>query len=448
MGERHKRLWEWFESLEEGKTLAPRLEVWPRGGAKSSTGELGTAYVGSKLSRRFVLYLCGTQDRADEHVQAISGHLERLGHSPLLNKQGNSKGWRRNQLRTAHGFNVAALGLDTAVRGIKLDQFRPDLIILDDVDSREDTPEKTAKKERAITEGILPAGAAATAILFLQNLIIEDGIVARMVDGRAEYLRNADILGPEPAIRNLVTEDDRLENGRGYKRIVSGEPTWAGQSLEICQRQIIDWGWTAFKRESQHEVYGADGYFFDASRLLEVDDVPRLNKRCRAWDLAGTEGGGDYTRGTLGGTSANQNLYIEDLVGGQLGSDRARALMVATAKADQEKYGSVIIRITQDPGQAGADQAQQLERLLKPYGTVVVKTATGSKAVRARGFADHLNSGNVFMRRAEWNHTMREEVRKFREDEQHDFDDIVDTLSDIYNTLITPQGVRQVRLNY
>ena len=41
---RHVRLWEWFAGLELGRAVASRVEIWPRGGAKSTTAELGVTF--------------------------------------------------------------------------------------------------------------------------------------------------------------------------------------------------------------------------------------------------------------------------------------------------------------------------------------------------------------------------------------------------------------------
>src|SRR5579862_2553803 len=108
LGERHRRLWDWFTAIEPGVRPLPRVEVWPRGGAKSSTAELACAFIGARLSRRFVLYVSDTQDQADHHVQAIASLFATLDVERALSRYGTSKGWRRNQLRTAGGFNVAA----------------------------------------------------------------------------------------------------------------------------------------------------------------------------------------------------------------------------------------------------------------------------------------------------------------------------------------------------
>lgn len=260
---RHVSLWQWFDDLRPDAHLPPRVEIWPRGGAKSSTVELGTARVGSKLSRRFVLYVCGTQDQADSHVQNIAPLLLQLGADPSLNRFGRAQGWRRDQLRTANGFNVAGFGIDSAQRGIKIDQYRPDLIVFDDVDSRHDSIEAVRKKIEAITQSILPTCSRYCAYLFVQNLIHANSVAAQLVDNRADFLLDRDLPTVEPAVRDLKLET--IERGNGMKpiyRVIGGTPTWEGQDLETVERQINAWGLDAFEREAQHDVrHGGEPFF-------------------------------------------------------------------------------------------------------------------------------------------------------------------------------------------
>src|SRR5690606_3967651 len=110
--ERHRRLWEWIDSLTPGVRPRARVESWPRGGGKSTSVELGVVRVGEKLSRRFALYVSATQDQADKHVQSVAARFEFLGRGRRVNKYGISQGWKVDLLRTDHGFNVMALGLD------------------------------------------------------------------------------------------------------------------------------------------------------------------------------------------------------------------------------------------------------------------------------------------------------------------------------------------------
>jgi predicted phage terminase large subunit-like protein len=441
LADHHKAAWDWAHALKPEVRPYSFILVLARGGGKSTTVELICAYIGQKLSRKYVLYVSGTQDQADKHVQAIATLLERIGIERSLNVYGHSKGWRRNQLRASNGFNVEALGLDTAARGIKLDEFRPGLIIFDDIDSQDDTPEKTAKKQRAITSAIIPAGSPDCAVLGVQNLILDGGIFSQLYEGTADFLLRRLPTVFAPAIKDLEYERHFNEELELYQyRITDGVPTWSGQDLVICEDQMNDWGLASFLREAQHEVKGADGYFFDTSvwdqqcnRIL--DELPDQTGMlfCRAWDFAATQGGGDFTAGPLHGWK-NGKEYVADCKRGQLSSDNVRKLVYDTAVEDREKYGHVLIHIPQDPGQAGKDQAQQYREMLRGF-TVKIEPVSGKKAVRARGWAKQVNEGNAYLIKGEWNHHYKEEHRKFREDEEHEHDDQVDPSADAHNEL-------------
>ena len=444
MGERHLRLWEWFESLTPGIKPDARVEIWPRGGAKSSTAELGVAYVGSKLSRRYCLYVSETQDQADKHVAAIASAMEREGVERSLNKYGNSRGWRRNQLRCANGFNVEALGLDTAARGIKLDEFRPGLIIFDDIDNQNDSPKVTEKKERSIKTSVIPAGSTDCAVLFIQNMIMEDGIVAKLYDGRADFLLKRDVPPFEPAAVGLEIErmEDPDRKGRMIYAVKSGMPTWEGQNLKTIEAQINEWGLDAFLRESQHEVHGADGVFFDISALRRTDPEarPRMASLCRAWDFAATQDGGDYSVGSLVGLDEHEVTYFHDVVRGQWGTDLVWKKVFQTARDDREKYGAVVVCIPIDPGSAGKSWAYKLAAELRKEGfTVILLPTQGKKAVRVKPLQKEFNQGNVVVPKdAPWLPDWEQEFRRFREDEEHAYDDQVDSGGDAYKGACKP----------
>lgn len=419
---------------------------------------MGVAYVGCKLARRYVLYVSATQDQADKHVQSIATMLEQVGVERSVGKYGNSRGWRRDQLRTATGFNVEAMGLDTASRGVKLDEFRPDLIILDDIDGLEDTPETTAKKIRAITKSLIPAGSANCAVLVIQNLIIEDGIMSQLVDGRADWLSGRECY-VEPAVIGLRTEIRTTDAGISRHTITAGVPTWDGQDLETCERQINDWGLRAFLEEAQHEVSGSQGLVFDVSRVRLETSCPPIQFAVRGWDTAATQGAGDYTVGVLMGVADNGSIWVLDVVRGQFSPERVSEVMRLTTEWDRSVFRDrYMVRVPQDPGSAGKRLAVQDRADLDAS----VRVVTGRKATRARKFADALNSGNVHLvpdnlgrtpeldrllddatrrtsldgRSRFWRDAYLAELRRFREDEKHAHDDQVDASADAYNELI------------
>ena len=259
--ERHIAFWEWVASVQPNVRPAPFIAIWPRGGGKSTSAELATAYLLTTGMRRYAVYVSGSQAKADQHVESIGQVLERLGVSRAVNKYGSSRGWRRSRLR-AQGFTIDAFGLDTGMRGAKDDEQRPDLIIFDDIDEVHDSAATTGRKVVTITQTLLPMGTDTAAILGVQNLIHADSVFAQLWDGRAAWLADREVSGPHPALLDCEITPYADDDGRQRYR-VSGTPTWEGQDLAACQRSIDTIGPDAFEREAQQRVRSKVGRIYD-----------------------------------------------------------------------------------------------------------------------------------------------------------------------------------------
>lgn len=276
---RHTALWDWVWDLRAGVRPRPFVAVWPRGGGKSTSAELAVVAMAARRVRRYGLYVCETQDQADDHIQNVAGLLEsrqvelyypRMAER-AVGKYGNSRGWRRNRLRTASGFTIDAIGLDSAARGAKLDEHRPGFMVLDDLDSELDSATTAEKKILVLTRKLLPAGAGDLAVLAVQNLVHGNSIFSRLAGSEADFLLDRIVSGPHPAVEGLVTE----LRGEQYV-IVAGTATWAGQDLAHCQKSINTGGLTSFLSECQHEVDVVAGGMFDhlEFRHCTWDQVP------------------------------------------------------------------------------------------------------------------------------------------------------------------------------
>lgn len=287
----HHEFWEWLWGLEPRTPTNPFVAVWPRGFSKTTNAEAAMVYAAAK-GYRYGLYLKGVQDQADDAVSNIGARLESAEierYYPALadrkvNKFGNSKGWRRNRLITASGFAVDALGLDVAKRGAKLEDFRPDFLIIDDIDEKHDTIATSNKKVATITASLIPALTPESAVLVVQNLIIPHGVVSRLAGVQpenvppADFLSNRIVSGPHPAIEGLEYILDEQSDGRPYWRIVAGKPSWSYMNLDRMESELNRMGPTAFISEKQNEVADLDGGMFDAAlfRHVEHADLPEL----------------------------------------------------------------------------------------------------------------------------------------------------------------------------
>jgi phage terminase large subunit-like protein len=466
-GDHHLEYWEHIESIKAGVKPKAYFMPWARGGAKSKSMELGVVRLGHKGVRKFCLYVCGTQIQANLHVQAIAKHFEDLGVEKAVNKYGRDRGWSASKLITSIGFSVIGIGLDTAARGFRVDDDRPDIIVFDDIDAESDSPSVVEGKEEAIKSALLPAGSTETAVFFCQNLIHDGGVLNRLITGRSKYL--LDRVPPKivPAATGLKVDTYTDEDGSTKYKVLDATPTWAGQDKETIEAQINEIGLETFLREAQHEVEGVSGLFFEHTKVKYVDALPKLPagqkwKFIRAWDFAATLGAGDYTVGVLIALHPNRrSIYILDVIRHQYDPGRAEQLLLRTTQRDKkgevwsndrvDKRGNVLaageklfnfdgctnVRLPEDPAAAAKYQVAAFKKLLEPVGvTLTIKPVVGKKAVREKGLAETTNRGDTYFVKGDWNHAASEEMRLFREDEKHEHDDICDAMADGHNELV------------
>lgn len=185
----------------------------------------------------------------------------------------------------------------------------------------------------------------------------------------------------------------------------------------------------------------AAGMYFPRSKATLIDDIPDdVVRWVRAWDLAGTEdkknnnpeNGPAYTAGVLIGKRKNGRFVIADVINQRLNSSDVRSTVLNTAKADKAAYGrKVKIRMNQDPGQAGKDQAEQYLKLLSGF-SVNIERESGSKEIRAEPFSAQwigikgAEKGNVDVLNRPWTQSYLSQMDSFPD---RTFKDMVDASS-------------------
>lgn len=348
----HEDFWKWVWGVAPDVRPKPFVAIWPRGGAKSTSTELACVLLAARKTRKYGLYVCESQDQADDHVSNVAALLEldttarafpELA-GRAVGKYGNVKGWRRNRLMTQSGFILDALGLDSASRGVKIENQRPDLLVFDDIDNEQDSQTATEKKIKTLTQALLPAGSSDVGVLMCQNLVHQDSIFARLADGRANFLAERIVSGPIPAIQNLS-----FENREGKFVITGGEPTWSGQNVDRCQEMINDMGISAFLSECQHDTDAPPGGMFDHLDFnhLSSEKVPDLVRTCVWVDPAVTDNDQSDAMGIqVAGIDTKGTIYM--LWSWEQRSTPLSALQTALRKAVE--YGCDTVGIETDQG--------------------------------------------------------------------------------------------------
>lgn len=278
----HREYWEWVWAIKRDARPRPYIFVLAREGGKTTGGEITPISLLSRGIRKYTWYIQETQDQADKRVVNIADRLESDAFAQYypemserkIGKFGSSKGWRRNFVRTSSSAVFEAVGLDKAARSSKVGDARPDVLIIDDVDAKNDSPEAVQKKINTLKYTLLPAATADAVVIFIQNLIHYNSMASQLVGNEADFLLDRIVSGPYPALRDFdyeVRYDHEV--GRNRTFITSGTPTWEGQSVEKCQQIINKSGLDSFRVECQHEVHLRKGVVYDTFTDENITDL-------------------------------------------------------------------------------------------------------------------------------------------------------------------------------
>lgn len=139
-----------------------------------------------KPQKKFVLIVSKTQEQAKNHFTNIKSELEQNGllkadFGPFIESKDE---WNKLSLELEyHGAKIMSVSREQSVRGIKYGQFRPDLIICDDLeDIASSAKAEGAAIYRRFESEIMPLGSTNTRIIVLGNLISEHSFLMRLKD--------------------------------------------------------------------------------------------------------------------------------------------------------------------------------------------------------------------------------------------------------------------------
>ena len=310
-----------------------------------------------------------------------------------------------NSSKSASRWNIAGRrgGMATAGAGGPITGKGAHLLIVDDIiKNAEEASSKTIRdkhvdwwKSTAYTR-IEPGGVAIIVMTRWHESDLAGYLIEDMKDGGEEWL-----VINFPAICEL--ESDEL----GRKK---GDPLWPEryslEDLNKIERTLGPRWWAALYQQRPAPLEG--GLF--KRDWLPKKEVPTSFKRTvRAWDLAGTEGDGDWTAGVLLAYDRLGKFYVVDVVRGQWGPSRRDEIIHATAKKDGSATQVVI---EQEPGSAGKAVVEYIKKKLKGYSVKAFKP-TGPKEIRAEPFASQCGAGTVTVATADWNYDFIEELCMF-----------------------------------
>jgi predicted phage terminase large subunit-like protein len=174
-------------AITENNEISEAVIVAFRGSGKSTIMSLSYplwAILG-KQERKFVAIFSQTQQQVRLCLQNIRFELET---NPLLIEDFGPFGedneeWKVSSLELKrYDARISALSAAESMRGIKHHQYRPDLIIFDDVEDSESVKTKEGRDKlfEKVEGEAGPSGDLNTKIIVIGNLLHEDGLIMRL----------------------------------------------------------------------------------------------------------------------------------------------------------------------------------------------------------------------------------------------------------------------------
>lgn len=156
----------------------------PRGHAKSTNLTFkDTIHAVVYEYKHYILIISDSSEQAESFLENIRTEFEE--NEALLEDFGNLQGkvWRSDVVLTSTDIKIDAIGSGKKVRGRKHRNWRPDLIVLDDIENDENvrTLEQRKKLESWYFKAVSKAGDDYTDIVYVGTLLHYDSLLAKIL---------------------------------------------------------------------------------------------------------------------------------------------------------------------------------------------------------------------------------------------------------------------------
>lgn len=243
-GKLHSELYALLEALPD-KPGARLAIAAPRNSAKSTLASL--IFVLWVICHKFCRYVVLISDTAEKAADLLSHIKAELVSNARLaedypevceptGRHPKPPRWQAGEIITRHGVKVSALGMGQNIRGRRHRQDRPDLILLDDVESQDNiaTPESRKKLSEWFHKAVLKAGTPQTRVIVVGTIQHYDALLARLTDPAKSPLWEGRIY------RSVRRWSRRPELWEQWTRILRRREEYQGQSGRAAAKSYFE----------------------------------------------------------------------------------------------------------------------------------------------------------------------------------------------------------------
>lgn len=253
----------------------------PRGEAKSTlVTQLFTLWNIIRAIKHYPVIIMDSIDQAYPMLEAIKAELE---FTPRLKNDfpevcGQGRVWRMGTIVTANNIKVTVAGSGKKLRGLRHGPYRPDLVILDDIENDEmvRNPEQRDKLHDWLTKTVMPLGEAGgkTDIIYIGTILHYDSVLSRTLNNPMwktarfkaviQWPANMKLWDEwEELIRNKQPEAAEALYQQNEADMLAGSVvSWAARPLLALMKIRVRDGHDTFDSEYQNDpVSGEDALF-------------------------------------------------------------------------------------------------------------------------------------------------------------------------------------------
>ena len=259
-----------------------RAVAAPRGHAKSTNltfkGTMHSTLYGYK---HYPIIISDSSEQAEGFLDNIRVEFEE--NTAILEDFGSLAGsvWRSNVLVTKTNIKIEAIGSGKKIRGRKHRNWRPDLIILDDVENDENvrTPEQRSKLKNWFDKAVSKSGDDYTDIVYIGTLLHYDSLLAKTLTNPAyrsikykaviQFSQADDLWQQWESIFTDLSNDDREADALAFFQahktaMLEGTQVLWEEKLSYYDLMVmrVSEGEASFNSEEQNEPINPDDCLF------------------------------------------------------------------------------------------------------------------------------------------------------------------------------------------